>query len=152
MLVNGSPFIDRAGGVGIITAVTDVSEVQRLKEELFQSEKMSLVGTLASEVAHEMNNPLGGLIMAVQMLTEDVQHGNLEPDNSLKELAEIEADARRCRRIVQKLLQFSRRVPEENIPLDLNTVIEEAMLLVQRQAELDDISFSKSYVEQSCPP
>ena len=131
--------------MGIITAITDVSEVQRLKEELFQSEKMSLIGTLASEVAHEINNPLGGLIMAVQMLTEDIQHGNLEPDNFLRELAEIEADARRCRRIVQKLLQFSRRVPEENTQLDLNTVIEEAMLLVQRQAELDDISFSKSY-------
>ena len=151
VLVNGSPFIDPAGGVGIITAITDVSEVQTLKEELFQSEKMSLIGTLASEVAHEINNPLGGLIMAVQMLTEDIQHGNLEPDNFLKELAEIEADARRCRRIVQKLLQFSRRVPEENTLLDLNTVIEEAMLLVQRQAELDDISFSKSYAD-NLPP
>ena len=47
----------------VLAVVTDISEIQSLKEELFQSEKMSLVDTLASEVAHEINNPLGGLIM-----------------------------------------------------------------------------------------
>jgi len=145
VLVSGSPFVPEAGVTGIVTAVTDVSEVQRLKEELFQSEKLSLIGTLASEVAHEINNPLGGQIIALQMLTEDVQAGNLDPDAILEELAEIEADARRCRKIVQKLLEFSRRVPEEKSLLDMNNLLEEALGLVQRQAELVNVTFSKSY-------
>lgn len=50
-------------------------EMKRLKAELFQSEKMSLIGTLAGEVAHEINNPLGGLIISVQMLMEDADGG-----------------------------------------------------------------------------
>ena len=116
-----------------------------LKEELCQSEKMSLVGTLASEVAHEINNPLGGLIMAVQMLIKSLEKGDFERSMFLEELNEINADARRCRRIVRKLLEFSRRSPEGKIPLNLNEVTEEAMLLVQRQAELVNISFLKCY-------
>ncbi len=147
VLVGSSPFVQDDDVRGILIAVTDVSEIRRLKEELFQSEKMSLIGTLASETAHEMNNPLAGLIMAVQMLIEDVQKGNIQPEVFLRELREIESDARRCRSIVKKLLEFSRQVPEDRIPLDMNHVAEEAMQLVQRQAELDAIWFTKSYAD-----
>ncbi len=145
VLVCASPFIGEERSSGMVVAVTDVSEVEKLKEELCQSEKMSLVGTLASEVAHEINNPLGGLIMAVRMLLEGLEEGDFDPDVFHEELTEIESDAGRCRRIVQKLLEFSRRLPEGKTPLNLNDVTEEAMILVQRQAELDEVSFKKFY-------
>ena len=149
--VNASPLVEDARIVGTITVVTDISEIQSLKEELFQSEKMSLVGTLASEVAHEINNPLGGLIMSVQMLLQDMESGGVDLAVAAEELKEIENDARRCKRITQKLLDFSRRVPEERRLLDLTAVIEDALLLVQRQVELENISFTKSY-DRSLPP
>lgn len=145
VLVSASPFREEGTPRGIVTAITDVSELEMLKEELCQSEKMSLVGTLASEVAHEINNPLGGLILAVQMLIESLQEGDFDTDLFLAELQEIDSDARRCRRIVQKLLEFSRRPPEVKTDLNLSEVAEEALVLVQRQAELDDIAFTKSY-------
>jgi PAS domain S-box-containing protein len=151
VLVTASPFIDPTGLAGVIMAITDLSEVRRLKEELFQSEKMSLIGTLASEVAHEINNPLGGLIMAVDMLSDDLKQGQFQQDSFVTELAEIRADALRCRRIVQKLLEFSRRMPEEKALVSLNDVIEDSMLLVQRQIELDGINFSKSYYSRLLP-
>lgn len=151
VLVSGSPFAEESGMVGIIVAVTDISEMERLKEDLFHSEKMSLIGTLAGEVAHEINNPLGGLVMAVQMLKEDVREGNIDPQALLDELTEIEADAKRCRRIVNKLLEFSRRMPEERTLLNVNDVIEDALLLVQRQAELDDVLFTKHYADDLPP-
>lgn len=151
VLVSGSPFVENSCVVGIVIAVTDISEMERLKEDLFHSEKMSLIGTLAGEVAHEINNPLGGLVMAVQMLKEDVREGTIDPHALLDELAEIEADARRCRHIVNKLLEFSRRMPEERTLLHINDVIEDALLLVQRQAELDDVLFTKNYAEDLPP-
>jgi len=149
--VNASPLVEDSLPMGIIVVVTDISEIQSLKEELFQSEKMSLVGTLASEVAHEINNPLGGLIMSVQMLLEDIETGELDFRMAVEELKEIENDARRCKKITQKLLDFSRRVPEERRRLDLTTVIEDALLLVQRQTELENISFTKLY-DDKLPP
>jgi PAS domain S-box-containing protein len=145
VLVCASPFVGGERSNGIVVAITDVSEVEKLKEELSQSEKMSLVGTLASEVAHEINNPLAGLIMAVNMLIGSLKEGDLDPDVFYEELTEIDADARRCRRIVQKLLEFSRLLPEGKTSLNLNEVTEEAMILVQRQAELDEVSFEKFY-------
>ncbi|MCD6305298.1 MAG: PAS domain S-box protein [Deltaproteobacteria bacterium] len=145
--VSTSPLLENSIPVGIVAAVTDISEVQSLKEELFQSEKMSLLGTLASEVAHEINNPLGGLIMSVQMLLEDLESGDLDASTAALELREIENDARRCKRITQKLLDFSRRVPEERVLLDLTGIVEDALVLVQRQAELENISFTKRYAE-----
>jgi len=147
VLVSSSPVVEDSGVVGIVIAVTDLSEMQRLKEDLFHSEKMCLIGTLAGEVAHEINNPLGGLVMAVQMLKEDVREANIDPHALLDELTEIEADARRCRHIVNKLLEFSRRMPEERTLLNINDLIEDALLLVQRQAELDDVLFTKNYAE-----
>lgn len=126
-------------------------EMKRLKAELFQSEKMSLIGTLAGEVAHEINNPLGGLIISVQMLLEDIEKGELDLKMALEELRGIENDAKRCRNITRKLLDFSRRMPEERNNLDLTRVIEDALILVQRQAEIENISFDKKYA-QDLPP
>ncbi len=126
-------------------------EMKRLKAELFQSEKMSLIGTLAGEVAHEINNPLGGLIISVQMLLEDLEKGDLDLQMALEELRGIENDARRCRQITRKLLDFSRRMPEERKHLNLTRVIEDALILVQRQAEIENISFLKNYAEDLPP-
>ena len=126
-------------------------EMKRLKAKLFQSEKMSLIGTLAGEVAHEINNPLGGLIISVQMLLEDIEKGELDLKMALEELRGIENDAKRCRNITRKLLDFSRRMPEERNNLDLTRVIEDALILVQRQAEIENISFDKKYA-QDLPP
>jgi len=127
------------------------NEMKRLKAELFQSEKMSLIGTLAGEVAHEINNPLGGLIISVQMLLEDIERGELDLKMALQELREIENDARRCREITRKLLDFSRRMPEERKSLNMIRVIEDALILIQRQAEIENISFVKDYITDLPP-
>ncbi|WP_028322246.1 PAS domain-containing protein [Desulfatiglans anilini] len=144
-----SSYLREGGDIvsGIVNAVTDISEIQRLKEELFQSEKMSLIGTLASEVAHEINNPLGGLIISVQMLLEDIRDGRLDLEMALEELEEMENDARRCKKITQKLLDFSRSIPEERKPLSITRVIDDSLMLVQRQAEIENIEIVKQYRE-----
>ncbi|WP_299978050.1 PAS domain-containing protein [Desulfobacula sp.] len=144
--VGSSPLKGRRVS-GIVNAVTDISEIQKLKEELFQSEKMSLIGTLASEVAHEINNPLGGLVISVQMLLEDIENEELDLTMAREELLGIESDARRCRSITRKLLDFSRRKPEGREPLNFNKLIETSLIFVQRQAEIENINFIKNYYE-----
>ncbi len=130
---------------GMISAITDITEVKILKEELFQSEKMTLLGKLAGEIAHEINNPLSGLILATQMLHQDSRSGTLDPQELQQELQGIEEDARRCKRFIEKLLGFSRRIPEEKKIVDVHDLIEDALLLVQRQAELDNVSLVKDF-------
>lgn len=149
--VSASPFIEGTSLTGVIATLTDISEIKRLKEELFQSEKLSLIGTLASEVAHEINNPLGGLVISVQMLLRDLEHDDLDWEVALEELREMENDARRCKRITQKLLDFSRRVPEERILCDPVQVIEESLFLVQRQTEVKNIDLIKDYQAEISP-
>lgn len=131
--------------VGVARDLTREKEIEKLKEELFQSEKMSLIGTLASEVAHEINNPLGGLVISVQMLLEDIENDELDLKMAKEELLGIENDALRCRNITRKLLDFSRRKPEGSSPLDLNKLIEASLVFVQRQAEIENINFIKNY-------
>jgi two-component system NtrC family sensor kinase len=130
---------------GMINAVTDITEIKILKEELFQSEKMTLLGKLAGEIAHEINNPLSGLIIATQMLIEDSQAGQIDPKGLLRELQGIEDDARRCKKFIEKVLNFSRIIPEEKCVLNINDTIEDALLLVQRQAKLDNITIVKDF-------
>jgi PAS domain S-box-containing protein len=144
-LVSTSLLRDQGEPQGIIAAVTDVSEMKRLKEELFQSEKMSLLGTLASEIAHEINNPLGGLIVAVQMMIKDLEDGPAEREALVRELKDVEQDAKRCRDITHQLLDFSRPISGDRSRLEPAGVVEEALVLVQRQAELDNVAFRKDY-------
>lgn len=132
---------------GMITAITDITEVKLLKEELFQSEKMTLLGKLAGEIAHEINNPLSGLILATQMLNQDCQAGALDLPDLLRELQGIEEDARRCKQFIGKLLGFSRMIPEEKKIVNVHDLIEDALLLVQRQAALDNVSIVKLFAD-----
>ncbi len=85
------------------------------------------------------------------MLLEDLEKGELDLKMALEELREIEHDAKRCRKITRKLLDFSRGMPEEKRSLNLNRLIEDALILVQRQAEIENISFIKTY-DEDLPP
>lgn len=134
---------------GIINVITDVTEINILKEELFQSEKMTLLGKLAGEIAHEINNPLGGLIIATQMLIEDLEKkGRIQKKLVLKELKEMEDDASRCKRVIGKVLNFAKKVPVERTTLDIHSMIEDALLLVERQVRLENIIIKRRFFDK----
>lgn len=81
----------------------DVTEERRLQHKLIQSEKMAAIGMLAGGVAHEINNPLAGILAFTQILKSELPEGETRTD-----LGEIEAAAKRCKKIVEDLLAFSR--------------------------------------------
>jgi signal transduction histidine kinase len=100
------------------------AQTRLVQERLLQSEKMSSVGQLVSGVAHELNNPLTGIMGFAQLLMlRDLD------DTSRKQVETIYAEAERASKIVSNLLTFARRRKAQKEPANLNTLIERVLEL-----------------------
>lgn len=82
----------------------DVSAIRRLEEQLVQSEKMAALGLFASGIAHDINNPLSGVLAFAQLAMEGLDQNS----QTYRDIQEIEASALRCKKIVEDILQFVR--------------------------------------------
>jgi signal transduction histidine kinase len=123
------------------------SELQEAQETIIQSEKMAAVGQLAAGVAHELNNPLGGILGYAQFGLEKLDRGRLEENDVTdyrRYLADIEQQARRCKMIVKNLLKFSRSSTKTEFELfDVNTLLEETFVFSQHQLDMKSIGLIK---------
>ena len=139
----------------ITERTSDLAEAQ---EQLLQSEKMKAIGQLAAGVAHELNNPLAGILGYSQFALEKLRGKNPnnlsfdEIESFKRYLGDIEAQARRCKRIVQGLLKFSRSSRTTgSSEFDLNTILKETVELLERQIEMQHLKLSSTY-DESIPP
>lgn len=106
------------GGKGVVGILRDVTDEERLKESLLQSEKLAAVGTLVSGVAHELNNPLTSVIGYSQLLlSKDLDEG------LRKAIERIAHEAERASKIVQRLLILGRRRAPERIFTEIKEII-----------------------------
>lgn len=89
---------------GTVQIYHDRTETKNLQDKIVQQEKLASIGLLSSGVAHEINNPLGGILVFSQMLLKE-----LDKDSPhYKDVVEIEAATQRCKAIVSSLLEFAR--------------------------------------------
>jgi two-component system, NtrC family, sensor kinase len=123
------PLRDPAGGAdSVVVYEKDVTELKRMQAQLVQAEKMAVLGELAAAVAHELNNPLSGVISFSKILLQEM-------DPALpyvEDMKTIEHAALRCKKIVQDLLAFARQpgtVAHEPVPLQ--TIVEQAHALLR---------------------
>jgi signal transduction histidine kinase len=121
-------------------------KLEEAQAQLVQSEKMSAIGQLAAGVAHELNNPLGGILGYAQFTLEKMKKQEAQPGATgstktyIKYLTDIETQARRCKAIVQNLLRFSRSSRNTEFDeIDINAVIQDTITFVEHQLHMSQI-------------
>lgn len=110
----------------------DVTEQSRMERKILESARLAEIGTIGSSIAHELNNPLGGILSFVQLIKMD-----LKPEGPIYEdICSMEEGVRRCKEIIQNLLGFTRDpVVDEERELDLREVIDRALKIVELQTK-----------------
>jgi len=113
-------------------------ELKRAHEHMLQVEKMASIGKLAAVVAHEINNPLSGILTYAKLLEKWLKRHEIENKESeaVESLELIARESHRCGEIVKNLLTFSRTAPMNVESTSLNTVIDRSVRLMQHQMEM----------------
>jgi len=137
--------VDAPDGAVAMAFITDITErkriegqLQRQREVLYQNEKLAALGTMAAGIAHEMNNPLGIITTRIEVMLMDAEQQQL-PAQVLEDLTVLHRASQRVARIAAGLRSFARHTPGERVPVDLNTVVEESLQLMQKPLAADDI-------------
>ena len=115
--------------------------------QLVQSEKLSSLGRLAASIAHEINNPLAGILTYAKLLIRMLESGPIDEPTlaaSVKHLRLVQRETERCTAIVRNLLDFARQRPLSLKDTDVVAVLEEAVSLVAHQAALKGLTISKT--------
>jgi signal transduction histidine kinase len=134
--------------VGFFTDLRPRLEMERQLQEthlqLVNSEKMASLGKLAAGIAHEINNPMGGILIYSSLLMEA-----LEGDDARRQdLEKIVHEATRCKEIVKSLLEFSRQTEPKMEPTDINKAIMDDLFFLEKQALFHNIDIVKNMDSQ----
>ncbi len=118
-------------------------ELQRAQTNMVQMEKMVSLGKLASTVAHELNNPLEGVLTYAKLLKRSVKAGVLTEEQVLEihnELSTIADETARCGNIVKNLLLFSRQKVGEFLECDIRVAIDNSLKLIDHHLHIHNIT------------
>ena len=154
--VSLSASIIREGGRETATVGTfrDLRPAERMEKkleearvQLFNAEKMASVGKLAAGIAHEINNPLSGILIYANLVLED-----LPPDDPhAEDLRSIVQETARCKAIVKDVLEFAREAAFEMHPTDLGQVVETGLRLLIKKAFFRNVHLFKD-LDPAAPP
>jgi signal transduction histidine kinase len=147
--LSASTLMADAQPAGLVCFLKDLRRIHRLEQEmadqarLLHQDKMMSLGRLAASVAHEINNPLSGVLNYIRLMQRTLDKGPLTADRQPRfagylDLVETEID--RCATIVSSLLTFSRRSPVAMGPVSLNAIIDRSIVLARHKLELTNVS------------
>ena len=115
--------------------------LRRTQEQLLQSEKLAAMGRLTSQVAHELNNPLYGIMNTLELLKTEVS-----PQSKRRKILEMaHSETIRLSDMLRKMLSFSKPDQEERQPVDINSILDEILLLHEKQLRELDITIAAEF-------
>ncbi len=127
---------------------------ERLKEsqeQLIQAEKLSSLGQLSASIAHEVNNPLSGILTYDQLLIRKTREGTISTETALDYLGKMEKELIRCTKLIRNLLDFARQSPPSFRTVNINEVMTRAYELASHAAKLQHIKVVTE-LDETVPP
>ncbi len=115
-------------------------ELEQTQLQLLQSEKMASLGKLAAGVAHQLNNPVGGITLYTKLVLEEYDLS----DEVRADLMRVLKDAERCRDTIKELLEFTRQTRHRMQPHDLNRAVERTLFLLENQSLFHNIEIERN--------
>jgi len=130
--------------IGTLSSGEDITQRKQTEEELIRSEKLASLGKLAASVVHEVNNPLAGIMIYLKLLLKKYKEEKIQTKSTEEQLLKMEKELDRTTRIIRNLLDFARQSEPSTRPIEINKVINAALLLVGNQINLENISLEKN--------
>jgi two-component system NtrC family sensor kinase len=116
------------------------------QDQLVRTEKLTSLGKLSASIAHEINNPLAGIVTFAKLMIRTIEHGPVgeaERKTMVKQLELVYRESQRCTAIVRNLLDFARERPLQLKDVDVGAAVEEMLTLVANQAAIQGIEIVK---------
>lgn len=147
-LLTISPVKDSDGIIRkILLIARELTPDEVRKVDSMRTAQLAAIGELAAGVAHEVNNPITGIINFAQLLLDDSEKNSLQEEL----LTRIINEGERIASIIKNLLSFAREGNKENEPIDMIRVIEATLSLIEHQFKKDGIQISTDFSQDPCP-
>jgi two-component system NtrC family sensor kinase len=136
--VNGREIASVGSFVDLRERLAMERALRHTQEQLLQSEKLAAMGRLTSQIAHELNNPLYGIMNTLELLKTEIA-----PNNRRRKILEMAlSETVRLSDLLRKMLSFSKPDQEERHPVDINSVLDEILLLHEKQLKENNINIT----------
>lgn len=122
-----------------------LNKLKATQDELIQAEKLTSLGQMAASIAHEVNNPLAGVLVYTQLLAKKIAGDSLPKEKALDYLNKMESELTRSSKLIRNLLDFARQSEPALRVVEPNQVVERAFSLVGHQTELQHIEVIKEF-------
>jgi two-component system NtrC family sensor kinase len=126
-------------------------QLKAAQKKLLQSDRLASLGQLSASVAHEINNPVSGVLNLSMLMQRMLKNDGVPPERLAefrKYLGQVTSETARVGRIVSDLLAFSRRGKPQRAPADLNRIVRTTLSLVEHKMKLSNVALETSFTEE----